>query len=580
MRKSLIYVSALALTLGLASCENEEVVNGPESNGGFDTNYLSINLVQSPDMGTRAGEYEDGDEMENAVSKVRFYFFDGAGNAAGVKKAGESYQNYYDWTNPSKEDGTPENVEKKLKAVLIINTKAGDKLPAQVVAILNPEKANLGDGNLSLSDLRDKTKANDFASFANAKEDQVFVMGNSVYANEGKTETLVATPITAEYYASSSEDAINNPVNIYVERNVAKVRVSFGDNVGYDSKTGLIELKDKDNKALLVDGKQVYLKVGKWDVTAETEKGNLLKSITTPSWNVFGNVDWNKPEYFRSFWANNVENVGQVWHSYDDFTGDKATRGKSVGSSLENSIYTNENAPSVAKSEADIDKFTKVIMAGTLGTLEGEEFKPLTITKFAGVTAVGKEALIISMLNSLGSNTIYSYTTSADNTTFTQIGENDVELVTAKEAGVVNDGELNKGHYYVYLKLSEIGAKKNWSKSDKNDSLEQDKFTGVDDVNKHLATYGVKGQIYDNGMTYYYFPIKHLGEVGKVGDYGVVRNHIYDCNITRIAGLGTPVYNPKETIWPETPVDEDTYIAAQINILSWRIVSNEYELVW
>ena len=60
-----------------------------------------------------------------------------------------------------------------------------------------------------------------------------------------------------------------------------------------------------------------------------------------------------------------------------------------------------------------------------------------------------------------------------------------------------------------------------------------------------------------------------------------MRNHIYDANITKLTGLGTPVYNPDEIIYPEKPIDdEETFIAAQINILSWRIVKNDVELDW
>ena len=50
-------------------------------------------------------------------------------------------------------------------------------------------------------------------------------------------------------------------------------------------------------------------------------------------------------------------------------------------------------------------------------------------------------------------------------------------------------------------------------------------------------------------------------------------------NITKIEGYGTPVYDPTmDFIKPEKPVDVVTYVAAQINILSWRLVENNYEL--
>jgi hypothetical protein len=49
--------------------------------------------------------------------------------------------------------------------------------------------------------------------------------------------------------------------------------------------------------------------------------------------------------------------------------------------------------------------------------------------------------------------------------------------------------------------------------------------------------------------------------------------------ITDIKGYGTPVYNGEVGfITPEKPVDINTFVAAQINILSWRVVENDYPL--
>ena len=81
-------------------------------------------------------------------------------------------------------------------------------------------------------------------------------------------------------------------------------------------------------------------------------------------------------------------------------------------------------------------------------------------------------------------------------------------------------------------------------------------------------------------MTYYYTDIRHISDIeGKPGYYGVVRNHIYRVNITNIEGYGTPVYDENiEFETPEKPVDIDTYVAAQINILTWRVVDRNYEL--
>ena len=85
--------------------------------------------------------------------------------------------------------------------------------------------------------------------------------------------------------------------------------------------------------------------------------------------------------------------------------------------------------------------------------------------------------------------------------------------------------------------------------------------------------------VYRNGMTYYYMDIKHLGNKDKVGEFGIVRNHVYSVNITDINGFGTPVYEgTHDFVKPEKPEPVTSYVAAQINILSWRVVANDYEL--
>lgn len=99
-------------------------------------------------------------------------------------------------------------------------------------------------------------------------------------------------------------------------------------------------------------------------------------------------------------------------------------------------------------------------------------------------------------------------------------------------------------------------------------------------------------------MTYYFLNIRHLAsptiggktpadkeynvaDAAKVpGFYGVVRNHVYKTTINSVFGLGTPVYDPDEVIIPQIPKDEDVFLAAEINILSWRIVDHGYDLNW
>lgn len=131
---------SMLASLFMAGCSQEEIAPNGEDNGNGEANtsYMAVNLVSSDVAGTRAAAgYEDGEGFENKVNSVRFYFFNGVGGAVNVKLQNNSYVNYYDWTpskdteNPDQSDGTndKDDIESKLKATIVINTKAGDGIP-------------------------------------------------------------------------------------------------------------------------------------------------------------------------------------------------------------------------------------------------------------------------------------------------------------------------------------------------------------------------------------------------------------------------------------------------------------------
>ena len=96
-------------------------------------------------------------------------------------------------------------------------------------------------------------------------------------------------------------------------------------------------------------------------------------------------------------------------------------------------------------------------------------------------------------------------------------------------------------------------------------------------INEELAKN--PAQIAKEGYVYYYTPIKHLGTTtGSTGEYGVVRNHVYAVTITDIKGYGTPIFDPDKDIDTTHPSNEEVYIAASINVLSWRVVSSNVTL--
>ncbi len=90
-----------------------------------------------------------------------------------------------------------------------------------------------------------------------------------------------------------------------------------------------------------------------------------------------------------------------------------------------------------------------------------------------------------------------------------------------------------------------------------------------------------------DGYTTYWIPIEHLAAVEKTGNkadegyYGVVRNHWYQLNISQFSKVGHGVFDPEngsEIIIPDDPEDVFYYLAARINILSWKIVKQNVTL--
>lgn len=552
---------SVLVSLFLAGCSQEEIAPNGEDNGNGEANtsYMAVNLVSSDVMGTRAAQgYEDGSEAENHVTKVRFYFFNGVGGAVNVKLQNGSYVNYYDWTpgDGDQSDGTNtgDDIESKLKATIVINTKAGDGIPQRIAAVLNP--TGLDNNSKSLSDLKAVV-----ADYATSGENGLtskgkFVMFNSV---GGGGEDFSTTLIKDENLCKTEADAIAHPVTIYVERSVAKVRVTLGANLGFTNNK--LALKDKDDKDLKVGGEQVYLQLDGWGLTAETSEGRLVKKIN-PEWE---GAWWHTA--YRSFWAINSKTATNRYHSYNDIETSFGT---------ENALYTNENAQltDTDGSEGAAKERTKFILKGKLCKENGD---PFTIVRHLGAHFADTESetetenltelkkSILGQLSASGNNYYYSTESGRE-----QIGTGDLQIVVATQ----EENEDSQNNCYVYAKLTTDAATKTWYTSLEGGTAIENAAT---EINGKLANEEIvdRALVWNSGMTYYYNEIKHLNDFN-----GVVRNHIYAINVTKIAGLGTPVYNPGEIIYPETPEENDHYIAAQINILSWRVVDEDYELVW
>ena len=298
MKLSGFLVGTLACTL-FAACSNEEnsAINSSQEEGQL--SYVAVNIVNANPTGSRVegGEYENGEGPENAITKARFYLFNASGNPYTVTTneadGAETGSNYVDITTLEDQGKDEPNVESIKKGVLVFKGTTTE-LPTSIVAVLNPPATLTG--SKSLSDLQ--TAIADYSSTTS------FVMSNSVYASEG-TE-VVATDIVGKV-AQSQPDAEANPVDIYVERVLAKVEVTFS---GAEK-----EASEDDGPQYIVSGTgepAVYAEVLGWAVTTDNRTSNLLKDIDV-TWN---NTDlgftWNDEPYHRSYWASTPSTITPV----------------------------------------------------------------------------------------------------------------------------------------------------------------------------------------------------------------------------------------------------------------------------
>lgn len=565
--KKIFLIMSVTASLFMTGCSQDE----PDPNGGEGgnveggtTSYLSVNMVNSDGTASRAqAGYEDGTADENKITSVRFYFFNAAGGAVNVKLLNGSYVNYYDWDSNSKppfadsgaDNNNSDDIEKKLNPVIVINTKNGDKLPSSMVAVINP--TGLPTGSVNLTTLQG-IKA-DYAS-SGLTQGGNFVMFNAV------TNKPVQVEITKDNLQKTPELAKGNPVKLYVERSVAKVKVGF--NLGNGVSTDKISLNDKDGNPIKVDGKQVYLKIDGWSLTAETTAGRLVKKVN-PAWGA------GYFQEYRSCWAINEMSATNRYYNYE--TG--------FLSDLSMSKYTNENAQlnDIDNTEGQAKNKTKVILKGTLIDKDNAAF---TIVRHLGAhfadtySETPSENLpllknnILSQLRGAGKK--YYYETTVD-------GKNAKQEITAECLQIIPvenqlTEENKSNNCYVYAQLTDDAKTKKWFTSDAADATELENAATVingDLKNKEVVDWAL---VWKDGSTYYFYEIRH--SIGQIEDKGVVRNHIYDTKVTKIAGLGTPVYDPSLTIYPETPKPNEHYVAAQIMVLSWHVVSDNYELEW
>lgn len=600
MKKFTMFSSVLAsaLMLVVASCSSSDDITGGNGNAEGSTSYLVINLNSVGNAlnsvgnapASRAayeqgnGKYDDGEDLENRINKVRFYFYNADGTAYKLQNTGTNgdAQNWIEQEVTTENGDQSVTVSGKTQAVLVL-TGESNVSPASMLAVVNPE---VGSSQLDENMVSRWSKMRTELTGKTFHDGNGFVMTNSTYEDGGKD--LCTTLLSGRTY-STKDKALDNPVDVYVERINAKVKASIAEgNTNFEKVAtdvildgvnfnGKYKTKEKvgDLTVTKSDGStediSVFAYIEAWGVADENDQSTYYKQIDVQNWTDatlgFDGTDtpWSSRDYHRCFWSKGVAFGGTPAHlpTNHPFSEYKANLG--------DALYTLPNTPTnylggttgKAYDNPMKSELTKFLVTARLAYTDASgNILPAEICTYKGQKFLGQENVKKVIADDLG--TYYKMTTTATGTTYDKIEPTDIEFSTTTE------GSSKLQDYQVVAKL-------------KSSITELYRMSGGSPVRADMAVVkkdlqAVPVEIHNGGRTYYYTPIKHLGKPRSIAEYGIVRNHSYQVELNSIKGFGTPVYDPTKVIVPVVPSDDLTYLAARINVLSWRVVPSTVDL--
>lgn len=564
--------ACVALMMTACASDKDEIGGGTKP--GSDPQYLAVNIVNvGATPTTRTTDYENGTAEESTITKVRFYFFNGDGSpyliknpgVAGVEGGGEK-----NWLEASPADdttsGTPSQTEEKITQTVLVINGIQSAAPAAIVAVVNPETVDAATlkngGTMRLSELRYSAVGSQFYKKDATGKLSDFVMSNSVYVNAGED---VCASLVAGHVTTSAETAKTKPVDLYVERVVAKVTADV-DNSAFELGDGTNWAADKYGTKTAV-GKSgdydVYAVIEGWGLADENSKAEVEKQVDKTWTNgTLGFTPWTTADYHRCFWETSV--------AFDAGAGGNQPVNPTFNqlkAKMQDVLYTLPNTPGSKVTDLKNNDLTKFAVAATLKYKDASgNWHNAEICRYNGVSILG-----IDNLKKQVALTFSQYYTSTDATNYTQLSKDDIDF---------KDPDATTQQYLVTPTLANGAAgTKYYTKTTTGTTPT---FTEVDKNTVLAAIEADKAEIRKDGRAYYYVPIKHLGSTDTnadaIAEYGIVRNHFYKITLSGIKGFGTPVYDPSKVVAPAVPTYQDTYLAARVQVLQWRVVNQNASL--
>jgi hypothetical protein len=222
MKFKYLLMSALAC-FAMLSCQKENDSGDFDANNNGGEKYMAVRFAMRGTDTRATGDYVQGTSAEVAVTKAVFMFFDGSNQVADPYTVTSGFE----WSdgNGNTVGVEGDNVDKKSGAIVVLRNPVRN--PTSILAVLNPNEdlesqLTRGKTLAEIQAIRDKYDTTGFI------ESGTFVMANSVYSSSDNV-IQYGTPVEEANLCETEADAQDNPVDIYVEKAVAKVKVTEGD---------------------------------------------------------------------------------------------------------------------------------------------------------------------------------------------------------------------------------------------------------------------------------------------------------------------------------------------------------------
>lgn len=590
--KSLFLTTAAAMAF--AACSSDEPSNGGNNGNTTDegaTMYLTVNITDANAMGrAEEGDLVPGKPEEHAVNTAHFFFFDK--DQMFVTEANV-------WNGGNSGDFEDHNVEFQSNNVLVLKNLTQKNLPKYLITVLNAPADLL---TYIRTTPRTMDEVRNFCTNLTWKNGESFVMSTSsftggaaqypglyddacYYANVIKESFLKREPVDV----SSTTDV----VKIYVERLAAKYTISLPE--GNPFKVDVTIAGNENNNNVesgtpgTIGSTPVWVKIENFGVTGTEPTSYLSKNIDKVT-NPFD--DWNIAQLHRSYWGKSVnydeKNAKLDYATYPTVTGD-----------IKGAVYSNETTAgyTVIRNESNVltpARVTNVVFKATIYADQACSTK-LDLILFSGVY-YKKDQFIPYILNRLNATDQLNYyilkNSSSTPTEGGTVNREDYTQVSKDNVGYEKD--TNKTG--VFKLVSTLGADTQLYQLVTENGKLVAKAVATSAFETALNSYFINESptAYTGGASVYYVPVEHLKgtnagynnnydyTVTTDGQFGVVRNHWYQIEVSKVFRLGQGVFDPNddstEELIPDNPSKETFGMAANINILSWKVVKQSVDL--